>query len=237
MKARKTISYVSGLLLVVMVVTAFILSYSNLQELASSYGLGTFLSHLWPLMLDAFMLSAGVAVLESKLTGKKLGYPWLIVGTFTIVSVTLNALHAPNVTLSTIKNIWLGVFVFSLAPLVVFLAFELFMRQVTAFAVTRNNDNQKLSKSNIVVTVPDDVTSVSNNVPKLLKEPKKHVTRKRRNTGIKAAVLQEHSNNPNVTHQELSDIVGCSRSYVTKVLGEVTNGGDTPVKVTEETEL
>lgn len=124
MTANKAISAITALLVLFLAGAAFVLSYDALYALALANGIRPSLSWLWPLTLDAFMIAASLAVLRASLNQERTAYPWLLVGAFTLASITFNAIHAPG-------N-WLARAIFMLPPAVVFLSFELLMSQTKA---------------------------------------------------------------------------------------------------------
>ena len=98
---------------------AFVLSYDTLRDLALGNGVKPGL--LWPLMLDAFMIAASLAVLRANLYAERSWYPWVLVGAFTLAPITFNVVHAVDALLPQA--------IAALPPAVVFLAFELLMNQ------------------------------------------------------------------------------------------------------------
>lgn len=135
MSAQRSISIIGGIIVMFLAVSAAVLSYDALYRLALANGITPWLAWLWPLCLDAFMVSASLAVLRNSLVSEGTWYQWVLVGAFTILSITFNALHAPDT--------WLARSVFALPPLVVFLAFELLVSQIKS-AVRRHGVSQSL---------------------------------------------------------------------------------------------
>lgn len=129
MNAQKGISIIGGIIVFFLAVSAFVLSYDALYRLALANGITPWLAWLWPLCLDAFMVSASLAVLRNSLVSERTWYQWVLVGAFTILSITFNAIHAPDTILARS--------VFALPPLVVFLSFELLVSQIKS-AVKRH---------------------------------------------------------------------------------------------------
>ena len=135
MNAQKGISIISGIIIFFLAVSSFVLSYDALYRLALANGITPWLAWLWPLCLDAFMVSASLAVLRNSLVSERTWYQWVLVGIFTILSISFNAIHAPDT--------WLARSIFAIPPLVVFLAFELLVSQVKS-AVRRRGVSQTL---------------------------------------------------------------------------------------------
>ncbi len=122
MQANRAISIITGVLVFFLAASAFVLSYDALHSLALANGITPGLAWLWPLTLDAVMIAASLTVLRNSSNGERAWYAWLLVGTFTLLSITFNTLHAPDT--------WLARAVFALPPAVVFLSFELLVSQV-----------------------------------------------------------------------------------------------------------
>ena len=135
MNAQKGINIISGIIVFFLAVSAFVLSYDALYRLALANGITPWLAWLWPLCLDAFMVSASLAVLRNSLVSERTWYQWILVGVFTVLSIAFNAIHAPDT--------WLARAVFAIPPAVVFLAFELLVSQVKS-AVKRHAVSQTL---------------------------------------------------------------------------------------------
>ena len=87
-------------------------------------------------MLDAFMIAASLAVLRANLYAERSWYPWLLVGAFTLASITFNVVHAVDTLLPQA--------IAALPPAVVFLSFELLMNQ-TKLSVKRQSAVLSLS--------------------------------------------------------------------------------------------
>jgi hypothetical protein len=136
MKANTLISGITALLVLFLAGAAFVLSYDALRDLALGNGVKPGLAWLWPLMLDAFMIAASLAVLRANLYAERSWYPWLLVGAFTLASITFNVVHAVDALLPQA--------IAALPPAVVFLAFELVMNQ-TKLTVKRQSVMLSLS--------------------------------------------------------------------------------------------
>ena len=136
MKANALISWITALLVLFLAGAAFVLSYDALRDLALGNGVKPGLAWLWPLMLDAFMIAASLAVLRANLYVERSWYPWLLVGAFTLASITFNVVHAVDALLPQA--------IAALPPAVVFLSFELLMNQ-TKSTVKRQSAMLSLS--------------------------------------------------------------------------------------------
>src|SRR5574341_1511916 len=136
MKANTLISWITALLVLFLAGAAFVLSYDTLRDLALGNGVKPGLAWLWPLMLDAFMIAASLAVLRANLYVERTWYPWLLVGVFTLTSITFNVVHAVDALLPQA--------IAALPPAVVFLSFELLMNQTKS----------TVNRQSVVVSLP-----------------------------------------------------------------------------------
>lgn len=125
----KAIKAISAILVFCLAVASFVLSYDALYRTALANGITKELAWLWPLCLDAAMVTVSLAVLRNSLLQERTWYQWGLAIAFTAASVTVNALHAPATTLAR--------FVFALTPTVTFIAFELLMQQIKSEARRR----------------------------------------------------------------------------------------------------
>lgn len=120
--SNKTISFLTAILVGSLAIAAFVLSYSALRELAADHGISQTLSFVWPLLIDASLVIFSLSVLRNSLQGEKVFYGWALVILATGATVAFNVLHAPADTLSRV--------IASIAPIALFLSFELLMSQV-----------------------------------------------------------------------------------------------------------
>lgn len=125
----KAIKAISATLVLLLACASFVLSYDALYRTALANGITPALAWLWPLCLDAAMVTVSLAVLRNSLLQERTWYQWLLAIAFTAASVIVNALHAQPTALSR--------FVFALAPTVTFIAFELLMQQIKSEARRR----------------------------------------------------------------------------------------------------
>jgi len=116
----KTISKIAAVLVFMLALSAFILSFSALRDLAQQHGIAY--PVLYPLIIDGFVVVASLSVLRNSLNGQRTWYPWLLVATSTIVSIVFNIIHAEMELISQI--------VASIPPAALFFSFELLMQQV-----------------------------------------------------------------------------------------------------------
>jgi hypothetical protein len=81
---NRVLSFLTGLLTILLTISAFALSYSVLYELALAHRFHPWLAWLWPLSLDAFVIIATIAVVRNSLRAEGTRYPIFLVGAFTL---------------------------------------------------------------------------------------------------------------------------------------------------------
>lgn len=118
-KPTQTINYLTAGLVFALATGAFILSYSNLHDTALAYGLPPHLAWIWPLLVDFALVVFSLAVVRASQQGERTWWPWLLVGLYTVGTVSFNILHAPaNLTAQVVAVV---------APVSLFLSFETLM--------------------------------------------------------------------------------------------------------------
>lgn len=103
---------------------AFVLSYASLWGTALAYGLSPWLAWIWPLLVDFALIVFSLSVVRANLKGERVLWPWLMVGVYTLATVSFNVLHAPDNTTARIVAI--------VAPVSLFLSFETLMAMLKA---------------------------------------------------------------------------------------------------------
>lgn len=103
-------------------VAGFAMSYDALHSLALTQGVPPALAWMWPLVVDGFIVIASLSVVRAVADNRRAGYPWLLVLTFSTISVTFNVVHAAPTVVAR--------FVAAIPPMALVLSFELLMRQL-----------------------------------------------------------------------------------------------------------
>jgi DNA-binding CsgD family transcriptional regulator len=116
---QRLISYSSTLLVFLLAVGAFVLSYATLWDTALSYGLPPRLAWIWPLLVDFALVVFSLAVVRASLYGERTLWPWLMVALYTVATVAFNILHAPDHLAARVVAV--------VAPVSLFLSFETLM--------------------------------------------------------------------------------------------------------------
>ena len=127
--AVQIISGLAALLVLVLAILAFTLSYSSLQHMAAGHGVEGWLSYLWPLLLDFAMIVFSLAILRASLRQESALYPWSLTATFAALATAGNVF---DVTTFGVSAVIVGAIVKALAPVALVLAFELLMQMVKA---------------------------------------------------------------------------------------------------------
>lgn len=130
---RKTtiLMYISAALVAGVALSAFVLSFDAIRDLAELYGIRPNISWLVPLIVDMAMIAFSVSVVRAELAKERTAVLWSMILLFTAVSVLLNVEHSNTIPTEPIGNSrWLRPFVYALAPLALLASFESLMAQV-----------------------------------------------------------------------------------------------------------
>ncbi len=122
--ANKAISGITGFLVFIIAGSAFALSFDALVVLAEGVGITSNKTFLYPVIIDGAVIVFCLSVLRANLNREKAFYQWILVSVFTLISLSLNIVHAQNNALAR--------FVAAIPPLGLFLSFELLMIQIMA---------------------------------------------------------------------------------------------------------
>jgi hypothetical protein len=121
-KISQGVFIITAILVLALFITAFILSYEALRDVARENGIKKDMAWLWPLGLDAFMAVASLYMLWTHLNKEWEPLPLALVMVAMGASVVFNVVHAPGHSLARA--------VAALPPLVAFMAFEVFIIMV-----------------------------------------------------------------------------------------------------------
>jgi hypothetical protein len=228
MNVNKVISLVSILLVALLAVAAFTLSYNALRELAGDNGIPSRLAWIWPLVVDGFLMVATLSVLRNSLNGEKSLYQWSLVALFTFASIGFNVLHADGG--------WLTMVVGAVPPVALALALELAMGQLKSDVKRRNVSKtlaqltekresltQNVNELKQIVNGERELDDASNvNLGKLTDANVKRADDA--NDAINE-LLTFYARSPNATQAEAGEHVNRSRSWVSIRLGELEEQG------------
>ena len=132
MKAQ---SKLSAVLIGIIALIAFILSYNAIQKLAYDNGTPKELSYLVPLVIDGALVVFAVAMLDAATAYNKRPYAIsVLVAVFVLISIAFNIAH------SNLKVI--GIAIAVIAPFALFATFETLMWQIKQAITNRQDDLQ-----------------------------------------------------------------------------------------------
>lgn len=94
-RLEKMIPDATGIISIIMV-CAFVLSFANLQAGAVQAGITPWLAWAWPVCIDALLIAGSLMILRSSLKQESTLFGWLVVVTFTGVSICFNIAHSPG---------------------------------------------------------------------------------------------------------------------------------------------
>ncbi len=122
MTAQKIIAWLTAILVFLLALGSFALSYHALRDYAGQHGIAGPLSYIWPLLIDASLIVFSLAVVNAYLQAESTWRQWSLVGIYTLATIGFNVLHAPDNLQAQI--------VAAIAPVSLFFSFELLMNQL-----------------------------------------------------------------------------------------------------------
>lgn len=242
------LSGVTAVLVVLIAIAAFVLSFDALESLAESNGIKSPLSYLFPLIIDGAMIAFSLSALRGALAGERTWWAWVLIVSFTAVSMTLNGLHANEINVQSSEINYVGIAIAALAPLVVLLTFETFMTQIKTVVqsnIGRLQSTIEQLKSTVIIMKSElserdeTIIAMQSTIDKLqersqeLMQARRQVTqlekRVKEATAVDAipetvgefgrALLQVVDKQ--MTAKEFSEIYGKSESWVSRTVSEM----------------
>jgi uncharacterized protein YerC len=116
------ISGITAILVLLVALGSFALSYNALQDLATRNGITGWLAFVWPLLIDFSLIVFSLAVVTAYLQGEATWKQWALVGVYTLATIGFNVAHAPDSLQARV--------VAAIAPVSLFFSFELLMGQL-----------------------------------------------------------------------------------------------------------
>ena len=101
---EKSIPNLTGILVLVIAICSFALSFYNLQAAASESGINFYLSYLFPITVDCLMIAASLMILRSNIRGESSRIGWTVLVTFTLVSIVFNVSQSDYLPLSVFSH-------------------------------------------------------------------------------------------------------------------------------------
>ena len=86
----------TGVLSIIIMICAFMLSFANLQAGAVKAGITPWLAWAWPVCIDALLIAGSLMILRASLRKESTWFGWLVVFGFTGVSVRFNIAHSSS---------------------------------------------------------------------------------------------------------------------------------------------
>ena len=190
-------------------IAGFAMSYEALHSLAVEQGVPAALAWMWPLVVDGFIVIASLSVVRAVADNRHAGYPWLLVLTFSSISVAFNVVHAAPTLVARL--------VAAIPPTALVLSFELLMRQLRQQLRSNPAPDLRSSDSHLAVnpaTVP----------PRRNTEAAR--TAGRQNLLDKARHIRadQESRGTRLTGKTLAAVLGISDGYARRLLREIDSG-------------
>jgi len=103
-RIEANIPQVTAVLVLVIAICAFCLSFYNLQLQATEAGINPWLSWMWPVCLDCLLIAGSLMVLRSSLRGDSAYVGWSVLLVFTGISTGFNVIHSPADIISRLAH-------------------------------------------------------------------------------------------------------------------------------------
>jgi hypothetical protein len=195
---RGTTSGVLGL-----AVAGFTMSYDALHSLALTQGAPAALAWMWPLVVDGFIIIASLSVVRAVADSRHAAYPWLLVLTFSAISVTFNIVHAAPTAVAR--------FVAAIPPTALVLSFELLMRQLRH----QLNTNPEPSRDSFD---PQLAASPAPQLPQLTNEAARAAGRQSLLDKARHIHADQQRDGTRLTGKTLAALLGISDGYARRLL-------------------
>lgn len=212
----KLIAWLTSLLVLIVAIISFTLSYHALYGMAAANGLSGYLPYLWPLLIDFGLVVFSLCVVTAHLYSESTWRQWLLVGLSTIATCTYNYLHAPdNLIAQSIAVI---------PPVMLFFSFELLMMQLknsikrteltntaTQLSGIVDTYNQRLAEvSSLIDTVTDRIDTITNQLNTLQQQAQKVNDEQVDNRRQRILSLKSEG----VTQKQMAEMLGVSISTI-----------------------
>ena len=190
-KASQAINLTNAILVGLIALGSFALSYSNLRQVALEYGITGSLSYVWPFLLDGALVVFSLSVVSAYLRSESTWRQWALVILYTVATIGFNILHAPGSLLAQVVPKGLvSLVVAMVAPVSLFFGFEMLMSQFKSQIVRQN---KMLSLTELDKLVADKRTEVD----KKLSEMDNEIETKRTETDKKLSELDKMTQDKN----------------------------------------
>lgn len=137
-RLEQSIPDLTGIAVLIIVVSAFALSFFNLQAAALQAGISPWLSWLWPVCIDALLIAGSLMILRSSLRNESPVIGWSVLISFTAVSTAFNVLHSPEELVSQAAH--------AVPPVALCVSIELLMMTIRSDLMTGERSGMQLTK-------------------------------------------------------------------------------------------
>lgn len=232
----KRLTPFTAFLVLLIAIAGFALSYQALYEYALANGVRHELAWLWPLVIDGFMIVISLSILRASLNQEPVRYLWSLAMLATLVSIAFNIAHAPAT--------FAGRAVATVAPVAMFLAFEVFIVQIKRNAERRAMQGSYQALQEQVKSAQGELSKMQAQGEKMqehIKSGKDEVKRLQAETKTAQAALKQaqaelleaqagdtkgkliafYMANPRATQDTAAQAVGTSRARVGQILQEL----------------
>jgi len=195
----------TGVATLIIAVCSFLLSFFNLQATALDAGIIPWLSWLWPVCIDALLISGSLMILRSSIRMESTMVGWTVLIVFTLISMVFNIIHSPPDIISQAAH--------AVAPVTLCVSIELFMMCIRS----------DLSTEQVIEQVPTaQIVEVLNNGEPVTKTEVVHVSLGTDPEKFRQ-VMEYFEENPESTISEAAKVLGISRTTITKYRNEGRN--------------
>lgn len=95
-KIEAMVPTATGVLTLIVAISSFGLSFSNLRESAVEAGFSPLLAWCWPICIDALLISGSLMVLRANVKGTRAAFGWGVLLVYTGISTGFNIAHSPE---------------------------------------------------------------------------------------------------------------------------------------------
>lgn len=212
-RLERLIPDATGIIAVIIMVCAFMLSFANLQAGAVQAGISPWLSWAWPVCIDALLIAGSLMILRSSLRQESTRFGWAVVIVFTVVSVTFNIAHSPDDLTSRAAH--------AIPPVTLMVSIEMFTLIIRSDLDRGSVSSAPVTRSTEPVPSPVDVTpgpDVSSPDVTL-----SDVTPKRKVTD--AEVLQFFEQNPQASYVDAAEVLQVTRQTISRNVTRLVDEG------------
>ena len=166
------IAITTSILVGLLAIGAFSLSYDALQGIANDAGIEGWKSYVWPFLIDFALIVFSLAVVRNERLREKVEWPWILVGFFTFATIVFNVLHSLTIGEETQK--YLSPIMAAIAPVAFVLAFETLMSQLRQH-ISRDNKIKNIAQMTATVArLQAKIKSLALDLGELVKRIKTH---------------------------------------------------------------